>query len=52
VLQKIEADAAIERHAGSSHFLYADWHVGPTPAVTVAEWADTQTPTDNFCLPK
>ena len=52
VLQKIEADAAIERHAGSSHFLYADWHVGPTPAVTVAEWADNQTPTDNFCLPK
>jgi prepilin-type N-terminal cleavage/methylation domain-containing protein/prepilin-type processing-associated H-X9-DG protein len=52
VLQKIEADAAIERHAGSSHFLYADWHVGPTPAVTVAEWADTQTPTDNFCLPR
>ena len=52
VLQKIEADAAIERHAGSSHFLYADWHVGPTPAVTVAEWADTQTPTDNFCIPK
>lgn len=52
VLQKIEADAAIERHAGSSHFLYADWHIGPTPAVTVAEWADTQTPTDNFCLPK
>jgi prepilin-type N-terminal cleavage/methylation domain-containing protein/prepilin-type processing-associated H-X9-DG protein len=52
VLQKIEADAAIERHAGSSHFLYADWHVGPTPAVTVAEWADTQTPADNFCLPR
>lgn len=52
VLQKIEADAAIERHAGSSHFLYADWRVGPTPAVTVAEWADTQTPTDNFCIPK
>lgn len=52
VLQKIEADAAIERHAGSSHFLYADWHVGSTPAVTVAEWADTQTPTDNFCIPK
>ena len=52
VLQKIEADAAIERHAGSSHFLFADWHVGPTPAVTVAEWADTQTPTDNFCIPK
>ena len=52
VLQKIEADAAIERHTGSSHFLYADWHVGPTPAVTVAEWADTQTPTDNFCIPK
>jgi prepilin-type N-terminal cleavage/methylation domain-containing protein/prepilin-type processing-associated H-X9-DG protein len=52
VLQKIEADAAIERHAGSSHLLYADWHVGPTPAVTVAEWADTQTPADNFCLPR
>ncbi len=52
VLQKIEADAAIERHAGSSHFLYADWHIGPTPAVTVAEWADTQTPADNFCLPR
>jgi prepilin-type processing-associated H-X9-DG protein len=52
VLPKIEADAAIARHAGSSHFLYADWHVGPTPAVTVAEWADSQTPTDNFCLPR
>ena len=24
----------------------------PDPAMTVAEWADTQTPTDNFCLPK
>lgn len=52
VLGKIEADAAISRHAGVSHFLYADWRVGPTPAMTVAEWADTQTPTDNFCLPR
>jgi prepilin-type N-terminal cleavage/methylation domain-containing protein/prepilin-type processing-associated H-X9-DG protein len=52
VLGKIEADAAIARHAGVSHFLYADWHVGPVPAITVAEWADVQTPTDNFCLPR
>jgi len=52
VLQKIEADAAIGRHAGGSHFLYADWHVAPVPAITVADWADAQTPTDNFCLPR
>lgn len=52
VLQKIEADAAIHRHAGGSHLLYADWHVTPVPATVVAEWAETQTPTDNFCLPK
>jgi len=52
VLGKIEADAAIKRHADTSHFLYADWHVEAVPAITVAEWADTQTPTDNFCLPR
>jgi prepilin-type N-terminal cleavage/methylation domain-containing protein/prepilin-type processing-associated H-X9-DG protein len=52
VLQKIEADAAIHRHAGGSHFLYADWRVAPVAAEVVAEWADTQTPTDNFCLPR
>jgi prepilin-type N-terminal cleavage/methylation domain-containing protein/prepilin-type processing-associated H-X9-DG protein len=52
VLARIEADAAIERHADTSHFLYADWHVEAVPAITVAEWADTQTPTDNFCLPR
>lgn len=52
VLEKIEGDAAIERHAGSSHFLYADWHVAPVPAVLVAEWADVQTPSDNFCIPR
>ena len=52
VLGKIEADAAIERHAETSHFLYADWHVEAVPTIAVAEWADTQTPTDNFCLPR
>ena len=52
VLGKIEADAAIHRHAGVSHFLYADWHVEPVSALTVAEWANTQSPTDNFCVPQ
>ena len=52
VLGKIEADAAIHRHAGASHFLYADWHVEPVSALTVAEWANTQSPTDNFCVPQ
>lgn len=52
VLQKIEGDAAIHRHAGVSHMLYGDWHVEAVPSATVAEWADTQTPTDNFCIPR
>jgi len=52
VLQKIEADAAIHRHADASHLLYADWHVSLAPAIEIAGWADGQTPTDNFCLPK
>jgi prepilin-type processing-associated H-X9-DG protein len=52
VLGKIEADAAIHRHAGVSQFLYADWHVEAVSALTVAEWANTQSPTDNFCVPQ
>ncbi|MFM7412563.1 MAG: DUF1559 domain-containing protein [Planctomycetota bacterium] len=52
VLQKIEADAAIRRHADASHLLYADWHVSLVPAIEIAGWADSQTPGDNFCLPK
>ena len=52
VLGKIEGDAAIHRHAGGSHFLYADWHVQTVSAITVAEWANTQSPTDNFCVPQ
>jgi prepilin-type processing-associated H-X9-DG protein len=52
VLQKIQGDAAIERHAGTSHFLYADWRVEPVASATVAGWAATQTPTNNFCLPQ
>ena len=52
VLDKIRADAAIERHAGVSHFLYADWRVESVDSDAVSEWAATQTPTNNFCLPK
>jgi len=52
VFQAIETDAAVHRHGGASHLLYADWHVAIVSAETVAEWAETQTPTDNFCIPK
>lgn len=52
VLDRIRADMAIDRHAGFSHLLFADWHVESVSADTIAEWASTQTPTDNFCIPK
>jgi prepilin-type N-terminal cleavage/methylation domain-containing protein/prepilin-type processing-associated H-X9-DG protein len=52
VLDRIRADMAIDRHAGYSHLLFADWHVESVSADTIAEWAATQTPTNNFCLPK
>lgn len=52
VLSRIKDDMAIDRHADASHLLFADWHVESVPAATIAEWADTQSPTDNFCLPK
>jgi prepilin-type N-terminal cleavage/methylation domain-containing protein/prepilin-type processing-associated H-X9-DG protein len=52
VFQKIQSDAAIERHAGASHFLFADWHVALIDAATIEDWAATQSPTDNFILPK
>jgi prepilin-type processing-associated H-X9-DG protein len=52
VLSKIRADAAIERHANASHFLYADWRVESVDSATIAEWAAAQTRTNNFCLPK
>jgi prepilin-type N-terminal cleavage/methylation domain-containing protein/prepilin-type processing-associated H-X9-DG protein len=52
VFERIQADAAVERHTGGSHFLFADWHVALIDSGTIDEWAATQTPTDNFCLPK
>ncbi|MFM7205200.1 MAG: type II secretion system protein [Planctomycetaceae bacterium] len=52
VVEKIQADAALRRHADASHMLYADWHVDLVPASAVAEWAATQTPGDNFCIPR
>lgn len=52
VLRSIKDDMAIDRHADASHLLFADWHVESVPAATIAEWADTQSPTDNFCVPK
>jgi len=52
VLSKIRSDAAIERHANASHFLYADWRVESVDSTTISDWAATQTRMNNFCLPK
>jgi prepilin-type N-terminal cleavage/methylation domain-containing protein/prepilin-type processing-associated H-X9-DG protein len=51
VLKEIRDDVSIERHAGASHFLFADWRVASIPNSQVAAWAATQNRTNNFCLP-
>lgn len=48
VLETIEAEVNISRHAGQSHFLYADGHVAGVAAEQVAEWASAG---ENFALP-
>jgi prepilin-type N-terminal cleavage/methylation domain-containing protein len=52
VFQRIEGDLATRRHAEGNHLLFADWRVEFVPAATMESWAATQSPTDNFCLPK
>lgn len=52
VFEKIRGDVAVERHAGASHFLFADWHVALIDATTIEDWAATQSPGDNFILPQ
>jgi prepilin-type processing-associated H-X9-DG protein len=52
VLTQIEGDIATRRHANGTHMLYADWHVDMVPEATIAEWAISQTPAENFCTPK
>jgi prepilin-type processing-associated H-X9-DG protein len=37
-LEKIREQVALERHSGSSHFLYADGHVELVPDSRVREW--------------
>ena len=37
-LAKIRADVAIDRHAGSANYLYADGHVITLPEEQIAEW--------------
>ena len=39
-LEKIHAQVALERHSGSSHFLYADGHVELVSDSQVWEWVD------------
>ncbi len=48
VLQTIESEITLDRHAGHSHFLYADGHVALVAAEQVADWATTGF---NFALP-
>jgi prepilin-type processing-associated H-X9-DG protein len=48
VLQNIESEISLDRHAGQSHFLYADSHVTLVSAEEVSEWA---TRPFNFALP-
>ena len=48
VLQAIESEITLDRHAGHSHFLYADGHVALVAAEQVADWATTGF---NFALP-
>jgi len=52
VLGRIERDIATRRHSEGTHMLFADWHVEIVPQATIAGWAVSQTPTDNFCVPK
>ncbi|MEQ8210745.1 MAG: hypothetical protein RH917_13025 [Lacipirellulaceae bacterium] len=40
VMQTIKAEVAVARHAGGSHFLYADGHVAFVPEDQISEWID------------
>jgi prepilin-type N-terminal cleavage/methylation domain-containing protein/prepilin-type processing-associated H-X9-DG protein len=48
VLETIESEISLDRHAGHSHFLYADGHVNLVSQEDVAGWA---TQGLNFALP-
>jgi prepilin-type N-terminal cleavage/methylation domain-containing protein/prepilin-type processing-associated H-X9-DG protein len=48
VYRAISAEVAVERHQGTSHFLYADGHVELVTAEQVEQWA---TQPYNFALP-
>lgn len=51
VLREIEKEVSISRHAGGSHFLFADARVALIDAGQVNAWATTQNRDNNFCLP-
>ncbi len=49
VITAVEADISLDRHSGSSHFLYGDGHVELISADQVQTWCDQQF---NFALPQ
>jgi len=51
VLPEVEKEVSIRRHAGGSHFLFADARVAFVDADQVRIWATTQNRDNNFCLP-
>lgn len=49
VFDVIRHDLAVERHAGSANYLYADGHVAAIPSSQISEWVDA--PLFNFAKP-
>jgi prepilin-type processing-associated H-X9-DG protein/prepilin-type N-terminal cleavage/methylation domain-containing protein len=49
VFQAIQAEVAVDRHQGTSHFLYADGHVELISSQQVGQWADEA---HNFAKPQ
>ena len=49
VYQGVRAEIAVERHGGTTHFLYADGHVDEVSAEQIGRWCDDGT---NFAKPR
>ena len=49
VMTAIENEVAVQRHHGTTHFLYADGHVDLVPVEQIGRWAEEGV---NFALPR
>ena len=48
----MELEVKINRHGGTSNYLYADGHVDTTPEETIVQWVNQGTVTSNFAKPQ